>query len=46
MENTYLTDITGTLGEWLDTGFDNEVPYEIISLLIQAYEKAVEKLGK
>ena len=44
METIYLTDITGTLGEWLDMEFDNEVPYEVISLLQKAYELAVKEL--
>lgn len=44
METIYLTDITGTIGEWLDTGFDNEVPNEVIELLTKVYEFAVKEL--
>ena len=44
MNTIYLTDITGTIGEWLDTEFDNEVPSEVIKLLEQAYNIAVQNL--
>ena len=37
MEAIYLTDITGTIGEWLDIGFDDETPDEVIRLLTKAY---------
>lgn len=40
----YLTDITGTIGEWLDVDFDIEVPNEVIELLEKAYEIAVKEL--
>ena len=45
MDNIYLTDITGYIGEWLDYGFDDEVPYEVIELLKKAYKIAVENLN-
>ena len=41
----YLTDITGTIGEWLDSEFV-DVPYEVIELLTKAYEIAVNELEK
>lgn len=44
MDTTYLTDITGTIGEWLSTEFDNEVPREAIRLLNEAYNLCVKKL--
>jgi hypothetical protein len=44
MNTIYLTDITGVIGEWLDMEFDNEVPYEVISLLEKAYNLAVKEL--
>ena len=44
MDNIYLTDITGTLGTWLDADIDGEVPYEVIELLKKAYEIAVKEL--
>lgn len=44
MDFVYLTDITGTLGEWLDSEFDNDVPYDVVSLLQKAYEVATSKL--
>lgn len=46
METIYLTDITGTIGEWLDTEFNNEVPNEIVELLEKAYKIAVKELEK
>lgn len=46
METIYLTDITGTIGEWLDTEFDNEVPYEVVELLKKAYKIAAKELEK
>lgn len=42
---TYLTDITGTLGEWFDTDFIG-VPDAVISLLQDAYALAVQELSK
>lgn len=44
MNTIYLTDITAVIGEWLDMEFDNEVPYEVISLLEKAYNLAVKEL--
>lgn len=41
-----LTDITGTIGEWLDTDFDSEVPKEVIDLLYKAYSAAVKEYEK
>lgn len=41
METIYLTDITGTIGEWLDGEFDDEMPDEVVDLLEQAYALAV-----
>ena len=46
METVYLTDITGTIGEWLDAEFDSEVPWEVASLLQRAYEIAVKELDR
>jgi predicted DNA-binding protein (MmcQ/YjbR family) len=46
MEEIILTDITGTIGEWLDYGFDDEVPYEVIKLLEKAYALAAKGLDK
>ena len=43
METVYLGDITGTIGEWLDAEFDDEVPNEVIKLLRKAYELAVKE---
>lgn len=45
MDAVYLTDITGTIGEWLDEEFV-EVPIEVIKLLTKAYELAVKELDK
>ena len=44
MDTVYLDDITGTLGMWLDAEFDDAVSSEIIELLIQAYDLAVNEL--
>lgn len=44
MKTVYLTDITGTIGEWLDIDFDSEVPNEVIELLKKAYEFSVNKM--
>lgn len=46
METIYLTDITGTIGEWLDGYFDDEVPNKIVDLLIKAYNLAEKELEK
>lgn len=43
METIYLTDITGTIGEWLDADFDVEVPIEVVKLLKSAYELSVKE---
>ena len=43
METIYLTDITGTIGEWLDVEFDDEVPNEVVKLLKKAYELSVKE---
>ena len=44
MEFVYLTDITGTIGRWLDMEFDNEVTAEVVALLEVAYNLAVNEL--
>lgn len=41
-----LTDITGTIGEWLDSDFDIEIPDEVVKLLSKAYELSAKALGK
>lgn len=46
MDTIYLDDITGTIGEWLDADFDNEVPQEVVDLLKRAYEIAVKEFDK
>jgi len=46
METTLLTDITGTLGQWLAAEFDMTVPWEVISALQEAYDLAVKALGE
>lgn len=43
MRTIYLGDITGTLGEWLDEGFDYEVSVEVVKLLQEAYELAIKE---
>ncbi len=43
MEIIYLTDITGTIGEWLNVDFDNEVPNEVVELLKKAYELSIKE---
>lgn len=43
MEVIYLDDITGTIGEWLDAEFDDEIPNEVIGLLKKAYELSVKE---
>lgn len=45
MGSIYLTDITGTLGEWLDSAFEDDVPNAVIDLLSKAYNLAVEELN-
>lgn len=44
VDTVYLTDITGTIGEWLDAEFDGEIPPDVVSLLRKAYELAVKNL--
>lgn len=46
MDIIYLDDITGTIGQWLDEGFDEEVPVEVIRLLKEAYRLSAEELKK
>ena len=41
-----LTDITGTIGEWLDSDFDIEIPDEVVKLLSKAYELSSKALDK
>ena len=43
METIYLTDITGTIGEWLDAEFDDEIPNEVVKLLKKTYELSVKE---
>ena len=43
MGTVYLNDITGTIGEWLDADFDDEVPNEVVELLKKAYEIAAKE---
>ena len=43
MDVIYLTDITGTLGVWLEAE-TCDVPSEVIELLRKAYEIAVKEL--
>ena len=43
---TILTDITGTIGQWLDEGFDSEVPIRVIRLLQGAYQVAANELER
>lgn len=43
-EIVYLTDITGTLGQWLDAEFSDEIPQEVIHALSTAYQLAVKAL--
>lgn len=45
-DQTCLTDITGTLGEWLDNGFGAEVPKEVVKLVSKAYKLATAELDK
>ena len=44
MNTIYLTDITAVIGDWLDLEFDDEIPKEVIKLLEEVYNIAVEKL--
>lgn len=46
MEVVYLDDVTGTIGEWIEEGFDEEIPAEIIELLKKAYDLAVKEMLK
>jgi hypothetical protein len=46
MDILTLTDITGTIGEWLDAEFDDEVPDAVIRSLYEAYNLAVKELDK
>ena len=46
MDVVYLNDITGTIGEWLDRWFDDEVPNDVIKLLEEAYRTAVKEYEK
>ena len=46
METIYLTDITGTIGEWLDGDFDDEVPNAVVDLLVKAYKLSVKELER
>ena len=46
MDIVYLTDITGTIGEWLDTEFGDDIPDEVIRLLYKAYDIAVKELDR
>lgn len=46
MEQIYLTDITGTLGEWVSMDFDDEVPKEVVALLEKVYILATKELEK
>lgn len=46
MDIVTLTDITGTIGEWLDAEFDDELPDELIRLLYKAYDIAVKELDE
>lgn len=38
MDTVFLDDITGTIGEWMDNGFDEEVPRSAIDMLTNAYK--------
>lgn len=44
MDTIYLTDISGTIGEWFDTNFDKEVPIDVVRLLKKAYDMVVYEL--
>ena len=46
MAAIYLTDITGTIGEWLEAYFDDEVPNEVVDLLIKAYNLSAKELER
>lgn len=46
MDIIYLDDITGTIGQWLDEGFDKEVPTEVIRLLQEAYKLSAQELER
>ena len=45
LDIVYLTDISGTIGQWLDMEFDDEVPYEIIELLEKVYSLTVKQIS-
>lgn len=40
-----LMDVTGVLGEWLHTGFDENVPAGVIACLEEAYKLSAKELG-
>lgn len=44
-EIVYLTDITGTIGQWLESEFDDIIPQCIISGLRKVYKDAVTSLN-
>lgn len=44
MDIIYLDDITGTIGQWLNEGFDEEVPVEVTRLLQEVYRLSAEEL--
>lgn len=46
MDTVYLDDITGVIGQWLDEGFDEEVPEEVVRLLKEAYEISAKEFSK
>lgn len=46
METVYLTDITGTIGEWLDADFDDEVPSEVVELLKKVYKLSAKEFER
>jgi hypothetical protein len=46
MDIIYIDDITGTIGQWLDEGFDEEVPVEVIRLLQEVYRLSAKELEK
>ena len=46
LNHTTLTEITETIGEWIDGCFCDEVPNKIVDLLINTYNIAVSELNK
>lgn len=46
MDTVFLDDITGTIGEWMDNGFDEEVPQSAIDMLTNAYKICRDEYGK